>query len=46
VYQLYVIRDVVRVPPKEFGADLNEAVLKIAQQDFEGIVDEELWGPA
>jgi DNA-directed RNA polymerase subunit E' len=42
VYQLYVIRDVVRVPPKEFGADLNEAVLKIAQQDFEGIVDEEL----
>lgn len=42
MYQLYVIRDVVRVPPKEFGADLNEAVLKIAQQDFEGIVDEEL----
>lgn len=32
----------VRVPPKEFREDLKAAVLKIAQQEYEGIVDDEL----
>src|SRR3989344_2541458 len=42
VYELFVIKDVVRVPRKEFGSDLKDAVLKIAQQEYEGIVDDEL----
>ncbi len=42
MYNVYTIRDVIRVPPKDFGMDLKEAVLKIAQQEYEGIVDEEL----
>src|SRR3989344_4032248 len=37
MYNVYTIRDVIRVPPKDFGMDLKEAVLKIAQQEYEGI---------
>lgn len=42
MYAMFSIRDMIRVPPKEFGADLNASVLKIAQQEYEGIVDDEL----
>lgn len=42
MYALYKIRDTVRVPPKEFGQKLEKAVLKISQEEYEGVVDEEL----
>lgn len=42
VYTIFTIRDMIRVPPKEFRGDLKLAVLKIAQQEYEGIVDDEL----
>lgn len=42
MYNLCVIRDVIRVPPKEFGSELKDAILKIAQSEYEGIVDDEL----
>lgn len=42
MYVMYKIRDTVRVPPKEFGEKLEDAILKIAQEDYEGIVDEDL----
>lgn len=42
MYGIFTIRDMIRVPPKEFANDLNQAVLKIAQQEYEGIVDDEL----
>ncbi len=42
MYNQVVIRDMIRVPPKEFGSDLKTAILKIAQQEYEGIVDDEL----
>lgn len=42
MYGVFTIRDMIRVPPKEFGQDLAAAVLKIAQQEYEGIVDDEL----
>ncbi len=42
MYAIFKVRDMIRVPPKEFGADLKASVLKIAQQDYEGIVDDEL----
>ncbi|MFH0954970.1 MAG: DNA-directed RNA polymerase [Candidatus Micrarchaeota archaeon] len=42
MYALFKVRDMIRVPPKEFTHDLKASVLKIAQQDYEGIVDDEL----
>ena len=42
MYALYSIRDMIRVPPKEFKQDLATAILKVAQQEYEGIVDDEL----
>ncbi len=42
MYALYKIKDTVRVPPKEFGQKLEKAVLKISQEEYEGVVDEEL----
>lgn len=42
MYALYKIRDTVRVPPKEFGQKLEKAVLKISQEEYEGVVDDDL----
>ncbi len=42
MYTLVKIKETVRVPPKDFGGNLKEAILKIAQEEFEGIVDEDL----
>jgi len=36
------VKEKVRVPPKEFGGKLNETILKIVQEEYEGIVDEDL----
>lgn len=42
MYSVYRIKDTVRVPPKEFGQRLEKAVLKISQEEYEGVVDEDL----
>jgi len=42
LYAVCKIKDMVRVPPKEFGQKLEKAVLKISQEEYEGIVDEDL----
>jgi DNA-directed RNA polymerase subunit E' len=42
MYELVKIKEKVRVPPKEFGEKLNEAVLKIVQEEYEGLIDEDL----
>jgi DNA-directed RNA polymerase subunit E' len=42
LYAIYKIKDTVRIPPKEFGQKLEKAVLKISQQEYEGVVDEDL----
>ena len=42
MYEICKIREVIRVPPKEFGKNLKKAVLKIVQEEFEGLVDEDL----
>ena len=41
-YSIIKIRDVVRVPPAMFAENLEESILKLAQQSYEGIVDERL----
>ena len=42
MYALCRIRDTVRVPPKDFSAKLDASVLKMVQEEYEGIVDEDL----
>ena len=42
MYTLYKIKDTIRVPPKEFGENLNKAILGLVQEEYEGIVDEDL----
>jgi len=42
MYSLVKIRETIRVPPKEFGKKLKEAILKIVQEEYEGLVDEDL----
>ncbi len=39
---MYNIRDTVRVPPAEFGGDLKKTILGIAQQEYEGLLDEDM----
>ena len=41
MYEIVKVRDTLRVPPKALGKKLDDALLGIAQQDYEGIVDED-----
>ncbi len=42
MYAIYTVRDTVRVPPKALGEDLNNKILELVQEDYEGVVDEDL----
>jgi DNA-directed RNA polymerase subunit E' len=42
MYSIYSIRDTLSVPPKALGGKLDETVLSIAQNDYEGLVDEDV----
>jgi DNA-directed RNA polymerase subunit E' len=42
MYAIISMKDTVRVPPKEFGSKLDNAILKILKEEYEGIVDESI----
>ncbi len=42
MYKIIKIKEKVRVPPKEFGGKLDESILKLVQEEYEGIVDEDV----
>jgi DNA-directed RNA polymerase subunit E' len=42
MYAICTLRETVRVPPKEFGKNLKKAILKILQEEYEGMVDESI----
>jgi len=42
MYSMIKIKETVRVPPKEFGENLGRAILKIVQEEYEGLVDEDV----
>ena len=42
MYQVCSIMDTVRVPPSKFGGDMKETVLGLVQQEYEGLMDEDL----
>ncbi|MFH1663922.1 MAG: DNA-directed RNA polymerase [archaeon] len=42
MYAIISMKDTVRVPPKEFGGELKNSILKILKAEYEGIVDESI----
>jgi len=42
MYSMYCINETVRVPPKEFGGKLEENILKLAREEYEGVLDEDM----
>lgn len=42
MYTLVKIKEKIRVPPKEFGENLDKTILKIIQEEYEGLIDEDL----
>ncbi|MFH1224740.1 MAG: DNA-directed RNA polymerase [Candidatus Diapherotrites archaeon] len=42
MYTIYSVNDTVRVPPAELGGDLKKTILKIAQGDYEGMLDDDM----
>ncbi len=42
MYSMVKMKEMVRVPPKAFGEKLKGAVLKIVQEEYEGVVDEDV----
>jgi DNA-directed RNA polymerase subunit E' len=42
LYILYTVKDVVRIPPEEFGLPLEEAARRTRREKYEGIVSPEL----
>lgn len=42
MYALCEIRDTIRVPPDKFESNLEKSMLKIIQEEYEGLVDEDL----
>lgn len=42
MYQICTINDTVRIPPNKFSEDINKSILKIVQEQYEGLVDEDL----
>lgn len=42
MYMVYSVRDTIRVPPQALGGELNKALQEKAQEEYEGIVDNDL----
>ena len=41
-YFVYNINETVRVPPSEMGANMKKKILKVAREEYEGMLDEDL----
>ena len=42
MFEMVCVRDKLRVPPTKLGTKMKKALLEIAQEQYEGIVDEDL----
>ncbi len=42
MFEIVRVRDKIRVPPAKLGSGMKKALLEIAQEQYEGIVDEDL----
>ena len=41
MFSIFTVKDTLRVPPKLLGSNLDKAILAIAREEYEGIVDED-----
>ncbi|MEM0359835.1 MAG: DNA-directed RNA polymerase [Candidatus Diapherotrites archaeon] len=42
MFEVVKIKDTVRVPPEKFGKDMPESLVKLTQEEYEGLLDEDL----
>jgi len=42
MFEVVKIRDTVRVPPEKFGKKMKESLVNITQEEYEGLIDEDL----
>jgi len=42
MFEVVKVRDTVRVPPEKFGKKMKEALVNITQEEYEGLIDEDM----
>lgn len=42
MYKIVKVKDKVRIPPQRFGKDLDQAILDLTREQYEGIIDEDV----
>lgn len=42
MFEIVKIRDTVRVPPEKFGKKMDESLVNITQEEYEGLIDENM----
>ena len=42
MYLIYSIQDTIKVPPNKLGGNLKKTILKLVQEEYEGLLDEDL----
>ena len=42
MYKLVKIKDKVRIPPQRFGKSLDQAILDLTREQYEGVIDEDV----
>ncbi|MCX6801629.1 MAG: DNA-directed RNA polymerase [Candidatus Diapherotrites archaeon] len=42
MFEVVKIKDTVRVPPEKFGKQMKEALVNLTQEEYEGLIDEDL----
>lgn len=42
MFEIVKIRDTVRVPPEKFGKQMKQSLVSITQEEYEGLIDEDI----
>jgi len=42
MYSVYDVKETIRVPPSELGGSMKKKIIRIAREEYEGILDEDL----
>ena len=42
MFEVVKVKDTVRIPPEKFGKKMKKALVNLAQEEYEGLLDEDL----
>ncbi len=42
MFEIVKVKDTVRIPPEKFGKQMKKALVNLAQEEYEGLLDEDL----